>query len=119
MSVRVEGVIQVDISDYNDELELYADCEDIFELMEFNNITAGEMIDYLRDGEYRLDIDEIYNWLETVDVRDLSIVAKKCIDLMRSEYTEAEEGRMAHLKRANQLEAEQNVLTGGPHVRQV
>ena len=134
MSVRVEGVIQVDISDYNDELELYADCEDIFELMEFNNITAGEMIDYLRDGEYRLDIDEIYNWLETVDVRDLSIVAKKCIDLMRSEYTDAEEGRLAYLKRANQLEqwhsesqsnqanqleAEQKVLTGGPHVRQV
>ena len=134
MSVRVEGVIQVDISDYNDELQLYADCEDIFELMEFNNITAGEMIDYLRDGEYRLDIDEIYNWLETVDIRDLSAVAKKCIDLMRSEYTDAEEGRLAYLKRANQLEqwhsesqsnqanqleAEQKVLTGGPHVRQV
>jgi len=119
MSVRVEGVIQVDISDYSDELHLYADCEDIFELMESNHITAEEMIDYLREGESSLDIDQIYNWLETVDVRDLSIVAKKCIDLMRSEYTEAEEGRMAHLKRANQLEAEQKVLTGGPHVRQV
>jgi len=131
MSVRVEGVIQVDISDYSDELELYADCEDICELMESNNITAGEMIDYLRDGEYRLDIDEIYQWLEMANVPALCAVSKKCIDLLRHEYTEAEEGRMAHLKRANQLEqwhsesqsnqanqleAEQKVLTGGPHV---
>ena len=119
MSVRVEGEITIDVSDYSDELNLYADCDDIFELMQSNQITAGEMIDYLRDGSYELDIDEIYNWLETRDIKDLSIVAKKCIDLMRSEYTEAEEGRMAHLKRANQLEAEQKVLTGGPHVRQV
>jgi len=119
MSVRVEGLIQVDVSDYHDEIAVYADCGDILELMEDNNITAGEMIDYLRDGEYRLDIDEIYNWLETVDIRDLSIVAKKCIDLMRSEYTEAEEGRVQYCNRVASLEAEQKVLTGGPHVRQV
>jgi len=126
MSVRVEGVIQVDISDYNDELELYADCEDIFELMEFNNITAGEMIDYLRDGEYRLDVSEVYDWLELSDVTVISAVSKKCIDLLKHEYTEAEEGRM-HIREKlleanrelNQLKAEQKVMTGGPHVREV
>jgi len=110
MSVRIEGEITIDVSDYSDELQLYADCEDIFELMEYNNITAGEMIDYLRDGEYPLDIDQIYLWLEGSNVSILSAVAKKCVDLLKHEYIEAEEGRMAHLRRANQLESEQNRL---------
>ena len=119
MSVRIEGVIQVDVSDYNDDLELYADCEDIFELMEFNNITTEEMIDYLRDGDNGLDIDQVYQWLELANVTTLAAVSKKCIDLMRSEYTEAEEGRVQYCNRVASLEAEQKVLTGGPHVRQV
>ena len=117
--MRVEGVIQVDVCDYSDEITFHADCDDILELMEDNHITAGEMIDYLRDGEYPLDIDQVYQWLETSDVQILSAVCKKCIDLLRHEYTEAEEGRIVHMKRANELEAEQKVITGGPHVREV
>jgi hypothetical protein len=117
MSVRVEGEIRIDVSDYSDELELYADCDDIFELMESNNITAGEMIDFLRDGEYRLDIDQVYDWLETSNVPTISAVAKKCIDLMRAEYTEAEDGRVQYRDRfvaseadVMKLQAEQKVL---------
>jgi len=115
MSARLEGLIQVDVSDYQDEIAIHADCEDIHNIMEDNNITAGEMMDYLRDGEYALDIDEIYQWLEQANVPTLCAVSKKCIDLLRHEYTEAEEGRVAYSK----IVAEHKVLTGGPHVRQV
>ena len=110
MSVRVEGCIEIDISNYSDDLQLYADCEDIFELMESNQITAGEMIDYLRDGEHPLDIDEICQWLEQSPINTLVYVSKKCIDLLRHEYNESEDGRLAYKKRADQLGAEQKVI---------
>ena len=96
MSVRVEGVIQIDVSDYNDELELYADCDDIFELMQSNQITAGEMIEFLKDGEYPLDIEQVFDWLELSDIQTLVSISKKCIDLLRDEYTEAENGRIEY-----------------------
>ena len=110
MSVRVEGEITIDVSDYSDELRLYADCDDIFELMEYNNITADEMIDFLRDGEYPLDIHQVYDWIDQQDINTLCAVSKACIDKLRHEYTEAEEGRLAYQKKASQLESEQNVL---------
>jgi len=110
MSVRVEGVIQVDISDYSDEIQLYADCEDIFELMESNNISADEMIDFLRDGESGLDEHQVCDWLEQSSINTICAISKKCIDLLRDQYNEAEDGRLAYLKRANQLESEQNRL---------
>ena len=116
---RKDRVSTIDVYDYNDDLQIIADCEDIVEIMEGNNITAGEMIDYLREGEYALDIDEIYQWLEMANVQTICAVSKKCIDLLRHEYTEAELGRVAYVKKANQLEAEQKVMTGGPHVREV
>lgn len=119
MSARVEGLIQVDVSDYSDDITIYADCEDISDIMDGNNITAGEMIDYLRDGEYGLDIDQVCEWLEQSPINTLCYVSKKCIDLLRNEYNEAEDGRIAHKKRADQLEAEQKAVTGGPHVREV
>jgi Fe2+ transport system protein B len=129
MSARIEGQISIDVYDYNDDLQIIADCEDIVEIMEGNSITAGEMIDYLRDGAYSIDIDEVYQWLEVANVPTLCAVSKKCTDLLRHEYTEAEEGRQAYMKRANQLEqwhseseqklAEQKVTTGGPHVREI
>lgn len=119
MSAVIEGVISLDVRDYSDEISIHADCEDIAEIMEDNNITAGEMIDYLRDLEYPIDIDQVYEWLEQVNVITLSAVSKKCIDLMREEYTQAEDGRLAYQKMVNQLEGEQKVITGGPHVRQV
>lgn len=119
MSARVEGYIQVEVSDYSDELEIHADIKDVVEIMDFNQITAGEMMDYLREDGYALDIDEIYQWLEMANVQTICAVSKKCIDLLRHEYTEAELGRVAYVKKANQLEAEQKVMTGGPHVRQV
>ena len=110
MSVRVEGVIQVDVSDYSDELQLYADCDDIFELMEFNNITAEEMIDFLRDGEDPLDIHQVYDWIDQQDINTLCAVSKTCIDKLRHEYEEAEEGRKVYMKRVVELRSDQNEL---------
>lgn len=119
MSARVDGQISIDVYDYNDDLQIIADCEDIVEIMEGNNISIQEMIDYLREGEDAIDIDQVRQWLEMADVTTLCAVSKKCIDLLKHEYTEAELGRVAYVKKANQLEAEQKVMTGGPHVREV
>ena len=126
MSARVDGRISIDVYDYNDDLQIIADCEDIVEIMEGNNISIQEMIDYMREGEDVIDIDQVYQWLEMANVTVLCAVSKKCIDLLRNEYTEAEDGRVEYrdkLVAANadmlKLEAEHKVLTGGPHVREV
>ena len=112
MSVRVEGVIQIDVSDYSDELDLYADCDDIFELMQSNQITAGEMIEFLRDEEYPLDIHQVYDWLDQQDINTICAVSKTCIDKLRHEYEEAEQGRLVYQKKAKEIESEQNALRG-------
>lgn len=126
MSAMFEGVINVDVSDYSDEITIHADCDDIVEIMEENNISAGEMIDYLREGEYPLDIDQVYQWLEASNVPTLCAVSKKCIDLLRYEYTQAEDGRVEYRDKLVaaeadmlKLEAERKVITGGPHVREI
>ena len=111
MSVRIEGTIAVDVSDYSDELQLYADCDDIFELMEYNNITADEMIDFLKDGEHGLDEEQVCDWLEQSSINTICAISKKCIDLLRDQYNEAEEGRMAWRTRAKHLESGRNVIT--------
>jgi len=112
MGVRVEGCITVDVSDYSDDIQFYADCEDIFELMENNNITAGEMIEFLREEEYPLDIHQIYDWLDQQDINTICAVSKTCIDKLRHEYNEAEEGRLVYRKKVKELESEENVLRG-------
>lgn len=126
MSPRIGGQITIDVYDYNDELEIHADCEDIVEIMDFNQITAGEMIDYLRENKYPIGIDDVFIWLEGCDATEIIAVAKKCISMIKSVYTEAENGRVEYrdkLVDANsrmlKMEAEQKVITGGPHVREV
>lgn len=110
MSVRVEGLISIDVGDYSDEISIQADCDDIVDIMEYNNITAGEMIDYLRDGDYALNTEQVYDWLELSDTFVLCAVSKKCIDLLRAEYAEAEDGRRVYMNKVTELEQEQKGL---------
>jgi len=114
MPARVEGTIyaEVDVRDYGDELEIVADMDDIVEIMEANNIEAGEMIEYLRDGVYRLDRQDVIDWLEQESVFTLSSIAKVCIQLMETEYRQAEESRVAYRDRFVASEADaQKVIT--------
>lgn len=108
MPARVEGTIyaEVDVRDYGDELEIVADMDDIVEIMEANNIEAGEMIEYLRDGVYRLNRQDVIDWLEQEPVSTLSSIAKVCIQLLEAEYREAEEGRIEYRDRFVASEAE-------------
>ena len=101
MSARVEGTIyaEVDVRDYGDELEIVADMDDIVEIMEANNIEAGEMIEYLKEGAYRLDRQDVIDWLTNEPVSTLAAIAKVCIQLLETEYRESEEGRVEYRDR--------------------
>ena len=114
MPARVEGTIyaEVDVRDYGDELEIIADMDDIVEIMEANRIEAGEMIEYLREGSYRLDRQDVIDWLEQESVFTIATIAKVCIQLMETEYRQAEEGRVEYRDRFVASEAEaQKVIT--------
>ena len=115
MPARVEGIIyaEVDVRDYGSDLEIVADMEDIEEIMDANNIEAGEMIEYLRDGAYQLKEQEVLNWLEHESVFTLTVIVKKCLYLIETEYDEAEQGRVEYCNRLASLEADPRLSTAG------
>lgn len=113
MPARVEGTIYVDVNvrDYGDDLEIVADMDDIVEIMEANHIEAGEMIEYLREGAYRLDRQDVIDWLEQESVFTIATIARVCIQRMEIEYREAEDGRVEYRDRFVACEAEAQKVT--------
>ena len=104
MPARIEGYITVDVADCSDDLESNCDADDISELMDQNCISIEEMMDLFdvkKAGDNELE--DVYQFLELADVQIVSAVASKCIDLMHSEYIEAEEGRKVYMERVLKL----------------
>ena len=64
MAVNVTGTIYVDVEDYQDEIEIHADVEDIYELMMDNGITSADMIEYLKNGESSASEDDVMKYIE-------------------------------------------------------
>jgi len=120
MPARIEGYITVDVADCSDELEINCDAEDIVELMDQNCISIEEMMD-LFDVKKADDneIKDVYLFLESADAEALSAVASKCIDLIHSEYIQAEEGRQVYMQRVVKLKQDIAEQTFTAPVRQI
>lgn len=87
MSVRVTGTLYVDVEDYQDEIEIHADMEDIYDLMMENGISSGDMIDYLKDDEASANQDDVLKYIEEVaDHDDLSQIHAALFCRMRDDY---------------------------------
>lgn len=87
MSVRVTGTIYVDVEDYQDEIEIHADMDDIYDLMMENGITSEDMIDFLKDGGSSPSQDDVLKYIEDVaDHDDLSQIHAALFCRMRDDY---------------------------------
>ena len=87
MSVRVTGTIYVNVEDYQDDIEIHADVDDIHDLMMENGISSTEMIDYLKDGESSASQDDVLKYIEEVaDHDDLSQIHAALFCRMRDDY---------------------------------
>ena len=108
MSMTVSGHIQVDVSDYSDDLDFVADCHDILEVMEQNQITSSEMIEFLKEeGTYALDYEQVTDWLEQQPLTIVATLMRHCVTLMFNEFRDAEDGRLYEKNRVAELEAQQ------------
>lgn len=87
MSVRLTGTIYVDVSDYEDDIELHADLDDIVDLMHENGFSSEDMINYLKDGESSASQDDVLKYIEDVaDHDDLSQIHAALFCRMRDDY---------------------------------
>ena len=119
MPARVEGYISVDVSDYSDELEIFADADDIAELMEFNNIDIQEMIDHF-DHNQDVDMSAVENYITDVcDHDDLVVIINMCLTRFKSDYSSTFSQMVENRDQADQAKAELKVLTGGANVSEI
>lgn len=87
MSVRVTGTIYVDVEDYQDDIEIHADVDDIYDLMMENGISSEDMIDFLKDGESSASQDDVIKYIDEVaDHDDLSQIHAALFCRMRDDY---------------------------------
>ena len=87
MSALVTGTIYVDVEDYQDEIEIHADMEDIHDLMMENNISSADMIEFLSNGESSASQDDVIKYIEEdADHDDLSQIHAALFCRMRDDY---------------------------------
>jgi hypothetical protein len=121
MPARIEGYITIDASDYQDEIEIHADADDIAEIMDANNIDMDDMMEYFDvkpQGETALeDVDRYIQ--EVADHEDIVGIINVCIKRITTDYSLVFNDMVSYRKDLDQSRAEAKVLTGGPHVSEI
>jgi hypothetical protein len=121
MPARIEGYITIDASDYQDEIEIHADADDIAEIMDANNIDMDDMMEYFDvkpQGETALeDVDRYIQ--EVADHEDIVGIINVCIKRITTDYSLVFNDMVSYRKDLDQARAEAKVLTGGPHVSEI
>ena len=113
------GYITVDVSDYQDEIEIHADADDIAEIMDANNIDMDEMMEYF-DIKPEIMLVDIKRYIEDVcDHEDLVKIVNCCMTRFTSDYNATFTQMVENRREADQAKAENKVLTGGPNVSEI
>ena len=113
------GYITVDVSDYQDEIEIHADADDIAEIMDANNIDMDEMMEYF-DIKPEIMLVDIKRYIEDVcDHEDLVKIVNCCMTRFTSDYNATFNQMVDNRREADQAKAENKVLTGGPNVSEI
>ena len=119
MPARIEGYITVDVSDYADELEISADVDDIAELMDQNNISTDELMDYL-DVSLEIGLIDIKRYIEDVcDHQDLIKIVNCCMSRFTSDYNATFNQMVDNRREADQAKAELKVVAPNREVSNV
>ena len=119
MPARIDGYIQIDVSDYADEIEIHADADDIAEIMDANNIDMDEMMEYF-DIKPEIMLTDIKRYIEDVcDHQDLIKIVNCCMSRFTSDYNSTFNQMVENRREADQAKAEVKVMQGGPHVSEI
>ena len=119
MPARLEGYLTVDVSDYQDEIEIHADADDIAEIMENNNVPIEEMIEYF-DHIQDVNLATVENYITDVcDHDDLMKIVNCCLERFRADYRATFNQMCDNQSKYEQAVAENKVLTGGPNVSEI
>ena len=92
MSYRLRGEVCVDVEDFQYDIEVDVNGpEGISQLMDENNITTAELVEYQNEytsDEYRVDITDanIGDYINSLDTNGLADLAEQCIRAINAEY---------------------------------
>ena len=121
MPARLEGYITIDVSDWQDEIEIHADADDIAEIMDANNIDMDEMMEYFdvkpKGETLSEDVDRYIQ--EVANHDNITRIINVCIKRIAADYSIVFNDLRAYRRDLDQAKAEAKVLTGGPHVSEV
>ena len=114
MPARIEGYLTIDAGDYSDDLEIIADADDIYEIMEANQIHIDEVME-LYEAKTEIGLADIQLYLNTVaDHDDLAEVVGWCISRVKSDFSNTFNQMVDSRRDADQAKAEIKVLTATP-----
>ena len=106
MSVRIEGEIYVDISDYDDDLRLSIDNpSDLYDLMCENGITEEDMLEYFATSQ-RHTKETVIEWLkEDADIAELCDISRTCAEMMLVYWNQQHSARVELTRQVRDLQA--------------
>jgi hypothetical protein len=110
MSIRFQGCISVDVADYDGDVEVTVDdAADISELMEQNNITIEEVMEYHDINQFTYG--SVVNWLaDEAEPGELFNIIDICARELRLLLTDEMASRQLLLKEVNDLKLSKSEL---------
>ena len=87
MTYEVKGYVTFDIEDFAGDVEVHTDVRGILELMEHNDISSDEVMQYL-DASDGLDMDDVLKFIsEDADHSQLYQIAMASFERIQADYT--------------------------------
>lgn len=121
MPARVEGYITVelDVSDYGDDISIIADPDDVAEIMDSNNLDMDDMMDYFDIKKEVLLTDVTQYIREVCDHDDLIKVINVCLNRFKDDFSNTFVQMVENRREADQAKSEIKVLQGGSSVSEI
>lgn len=121
MPARVEGYItvEVDVSDYGDDISIIADPDDVAEIMDSNNLDMDDMMDYFDIKKEVLLTDVTQYIREVCDHDDLIKVINVCLNRFKDDFSNTFVQMVENRREADQAKSEIKVLQGGSSVSEI
>lgn len=121
MPARVEGYItlELDVSDYGDDISIIADPDDVAEIMDSNNLDMDDMMDYFDIKKEVLLTDVTQYIREVCDHDDLIKVINVCLNRFKDDFSNTFVQMVENRREADQAKSEIKVLQGGSSVSEI
>jgi hypothetical protein len=110
MGIRFQGCITVDVADYDGDVEVTVDdASDISDLMDQNNITIEEVMEYHDINQF--SYGSVVSWIEdAADELDLANIIDIASSQLKKEIVESDHARQTLLKEINDLKLSKSEL---------